>query len=67
MNYYAGLDVSLEETSVCEGKALSEPAAIASCLLRAGVNYKRIGIEAGPLSQWPYRGLRAKKTQVSGY
>ena len=26
MNYYAGLDVSLEETSVCEGKALSEPA-----------------------------------------
>jgi transposase len=65
---YAGLDVSLEMTSICvvdadgrivrETKALSEPAAIAACLFDLPGSFERIGLEAGPLSQWLYFGLR---------
>jgi transposase len=61
---YAGLDVSLEMTSicvidaegrmVCETKVISEPEAIASCLLGLSGSFERVGLEAGPLSQWLY-------------
>jgi transposase len=67
---YAGLDVSLELTSICvldadgkvvsESKVESEPAAIGKTLLSLGSKYERIGIEAGPLSQWIYFGLVAE-------
>ena len=67
MRYFAGLDVSLEETSVCvvdedgailrEGKAASEPAALIDWLAGAGVELHRVGLEAGPLSPWLYDGL----------
>jgi transposase len=64
---YAGLDVSLETTSICvvdvdghivrETKTFSESAAIAACLLDLPGPFERIGLEAGPLSQWLYFGL----------
>lgn len=68
MEYYAGIDVSLEASSVCvvssagkvfrEEKVASEPEALASFLLGLGVELARVGLEAGPLSQWLYAGLR---------
>ena len=68
MDYYAGIDVSLEYASVCvvgaggkivrEGKVLSEPEALIAWFGSLGVRLERIGLEAGPLSQWLYAGLR---------
>ena len=68
MRYFAGLDVSLEETALCvvdeegailhEGKSASDPAAIVKWLANTGVELHRIGLEAGPLSPWLYDGLR---------
>ena len=64
---YAGLDVSLETTSICvvdqdgvvrlEKKAASDPGAIAKALSAVEGRYERVGLEAGPLSQWLYFGL----------
>ena len=68
MTYYAGTDVSLESASVCvidaagktirEGRVASEPEALADWLKGVGVSLDRVGLEAGPLSQWLYAGLR---------
>jgi len=68
MNHYAGIDVSLECSSVCvvdasgkivrEGKIASEPEALIAWLGSAGVPLERIGLEAGPLSQWLYAGMK---------
>jgi transposase len=68
MNYYAGIDVSLGSSSLCvvdanekifrEAKVASEPAALISWFLGLGVGLERIGLEAGPLSQWLYAALR---------
>ena len=65
MEHYAGIDVSLEASSVCvvdgsgkivrEGKVASEPSALIAWF--AGLELARIGLEAGPLSQWLYAGL----------
>lgn len=67
MQYYAGLDVSLEETWVCimsqsgeiiaEGAVPSEVEDIALYLKSLGFDYDRIGLEAGPTSAWLYQGL----------
>ena len=64
---YAGLDVSLETTSVCvvdadrqllaEKKVNSDPEAIAKALLLVEGAWEHIGLEAGPSSQWLYFGL----------
>ncbi len=64
MNHFAGLDVSVNETSVCivddtgkivrEVKVASEPDALLPVLMNSGYHFKRIGLEAGPLSQWLY-------------
>jgi len=69
MNEYAGIDVSLEACAVCvvdeegrvvkEAKVASEPEALVAFFLRLRTPPKRIGLEAGPLSQWLYRGLGA--------
>ena len=69
MKYYAGLDVSLEETSICimdgdgtiitERKVASQPAAIAEMLASLGLRLHRVGLEVGPLSPWLHGGLRA--------
>lgn len=67
MEQYAGLDVSLEQTSVCvvdgngkiviEAKVASDPEALMAWF--AGHQVTRIGLEAGPLSQWLHAGLSA--------
>jgi transposase len=68
MDHYAGIDVSLECSSICvvdaqgkivrEGKVASEPEALIAWLRSAGLSLVRIGLEAGPLSQWLYAGMR---------
>ena len=67
MEHYAGLDVSVKETSVCivdgagkvirEVKIATEPEAIRAVLVDETFTIERIGLEAGPLSQWLYSGL----------
>ncbi len=69
MTYFAGLDVSIEVTSVCvvdgkgtivrEAKVASSPAAISRWLGDTGLRVARVGLEAGPLAPWLYRGLLA--------
>ena len=61
MDHFAGLDVSVKETSVCivddtggivrEVKVASEPEALLKVLENPAYCFKRIGLEAGPLSQ----------------
>jgi transposase len=68
MDYYAGIDVSLESASLCvvdangrvvrEGKVGSEPAALIGWFGGLGLTVLRIGLEAGPLSQWLHAQLR---------
>src|SRR5512137_1744675 len=67
MEHFAGLDVSVKETSVCivddtgkivrEVKLASEPEALLAVLKNDAYHFKRIGLEAGPLSQWLYSAL----------
>src|SRR5882762_10574327 len=64
MTYFAGLDVSVKETSVCivddagkivqEARVASEPEALLQVLANTIYRFKRVGLEAGPLSQWLY-------------
>jgi transposase len=68
MNYYAGIDVSLECSSVCildgsgrivrEAKVLSEPDALIAWFGSLGFGLERIGLEAGPLSQWLFAAMK---------
>jgi transposase len=68
MEHYAGIDVSLETASVCvveasgrivrEAKVASEPEALITWFDKLGVEVSRIGLEAGPLSQWLYAAMR---------
>ena len=67
MEHFAGLDVSVKETSVCivddtgrivrEVKVTSEPEALLGVLTNRACRFKRIGLEAGPLSQWLFSAL----------
>ena len=67
MDHYVGTDVSLELSSVCildaagqivkEAKVASEPEALTTFLTRLGLPLTRIGLEAGPLSQWLHAAL----------
>src|SRR6201987_4690819 len=67
MDHFAGLDVSVKETSVCilddagkivkEVKVASEPQALLKVLANPAYRFKRIGLEAGPLSQWLFSAL----------
>jgi hypothetical protein len=60
MNYYAGIDVSLECSSACvvdgigkivrEAKVASEPEALIAWFCSLGFGVERIGLEAGPRS-----------------
>jgi hypothetical protein len=62
MDHFAGLDVSVKETSVCivddsgritrEVEVASEPDALLAVLTNPAYCLKRVGPEAGPLSQW---------------
>jgi transposase len=67
MEHFAGLDVSVKETSVCivdetgkiirEVKVASEPDVLLPVLTNPAYHFKRIGLEAGPLSQWLFSAL----------
>src|SRR3974377_912611 len=67
MDYFAGLDVSVKDTSVCivdstgkitrELKVASEPDALLAVLRNPAYHFRRIGLEAGPLSQWLFSAL----------
>jgi transposase len=67
MDHFAGLDVSVKDTSVCivdeagrivrDVKVASEPEALLSVLTNPACHVKRIGLEAGPLSQWLFSAL----------
>jgi transposase len=69
MEHYAGIDVSLEQSSVCvvdatgrivrEAKVASEPEALGRFFGQLGLPMTRIGLEAGPLPQWLPQWLHA--------
>jgi transposase len=62
MKVYVGLDVSLASISICvvdetgtivrEGKVSCEPDDVAAFLNERPSNIERIGLEAGPMSEW---------------
>src|SRR5258707_6458985 len=74
MDYFAGLDVSVKETSVCivddagkivrEARVASEPEALLQVLANNTYRFKRVGLEAGPLSQWLY-SVDRKSTRLN--
>jgi len=67
MDHFAGLDVSVKDTSICivddtgrilrEVKVASEPDALVAVLTNRSYHFKRIGLEAGPMSQWLFSAL----------
>jgi hypothetical protein len=69
MKYYAGIDVSLKESSVCvvdatgklvrEVKVGSERECLVGYFAQLDFPVERIGLEAGPLSQWLHAALVA--------
>jgi transposase len=74
MDYYAGIDVSLEQSSACivdghgkiirEAKVASEPEALIEWFGNLGLAMARIGLEAGPLSQWLYAAMKQASLPV---
>ena len=68
MKQYVGLDVSQKETSVCvvdevgqvlfQGKAKSEPGALAALLHKRAPQAERIGFETGAMASWLWHELR---------
>jgi transposase len=74
MYHYAGIDVSLESSAVCvvdgagkivrEAKVATEPEALIGWFRLLGLTVERIGLEAGPLSQWLYAALREASLAV---
>jgi transposase len=74
MDHFAGLDVSVKETSVCvvdatgkivrEVRVASEPEALLAVLASPAYHFKRIGLEAGPLSQWLFSALAEENLPV---
>jgi len=70
MEYFAGLDISLEETSVCivdehgkiirESKVATDPDALMKELNSLRVTYKRVGLEASSLGGWLHVELTAR-------
>src|ERR1700726_2359809 len=67
MKHYAGLNVSVKETSICivdeagricrEMKVVSHPEDLLAVLCDPAWRLERVGLEAGPLSQWLFSGL----------
>ena len=74
MTYYAGIDVSLEYSSVCvvdgagkiirEQRIASEPEALIAWFRGLGFGLERIGLEAGPMSQWLHAAMRTADLAV---
>ena len=67
MRYFAGLDVSLEETAICivdeageivrEARVASEPDALVMFFDALGMTMERVGLEACSLTAWLHQGL----------
>jgi hypothetical protein len=67
MEYFVGIDVSLDQSSICvvdatgklvrEAKATSDPEVITRALVEFGCRDARVGLEAGALSEWLHGGL----------
>jgi hypothetical protein len=67
MDYYVGIDVSLKDSSVCvvdangrvirQAKVPSEPEPLIAWFGELGLELARVGLEAGPLSQWLHSAL----------
>jgi transposase len=67
VRYFAGLDVSLEETSICivdeaggivgEARVASEPEALVAFFDALGMTMERVGLEACSLAAWLHQGL----------
>jgi len=67
VGYFAGLDVSLEETAICivddagkivrEARAASEPEALVAFFAACGMSMERVGLEACSLTAWLHAGL----------
>ena len=74
MTHSVGIDVSLETSSICivdqtgrvvrELTAETEPEGLAMALLDTGLAFARVGLEAGPLSQWLHAGLTRARLPV---
>ncbi len=74
MTHSVGIDVSLESSSICivdqtgrvvrELTAETEPEALAMALPGTGLAFARVGLEAGPLSQWLHAGLTRARLPV---
>jgi hypothetical protein len=74
MEHFAGIDVSLKDSSICvvdaagrivrEAKVASEPEALIAWFGGLGLAVTRIGLEAGPLSQWLHAGLTGAKFEA---
>ncbi len=68
MKQYVGLDVSQKETAVCvvdetghlifEGRAKSDPGALASLLAKKAPDAERVGFETGAMSSWLWHELK---------
>jgi transposase len=67
VGYFAGLDVSLEETTICvvddagmivrEARAASEPEVLVAFFEACGMEMERVGLEACSLTAWLHAGL----------
>jgi transposase len=67
VGYFAGLDVSLEETAICivdgsgnivrEVRAASDPEALVAFFRACGIKMERVGLEACSLTAWLHAGL----------
>jgi hypothetical protein len=75
VRYFAGLDVSLEETAICvvdetgrimEVRAASEPSSLVAAMQRTGLLLERIGLEARSLTAWLHEGLRPAVSRPPG-
>jgi transposase len=67
VRYFAGLDVSLEETAICvvdeaggivrEARVASEPDALVAFFDALGMSMERVGLEACSLTAWLHQEL----------
>src|SRR6202171_3716339 len=74
MDHFAGLDVSVKQTSICivddtgkivrEVKVASEPESLLAVLKNPAYRFRQIGLEAGPLSQWLFSALAEAELPV---
>lgn len=75
MQFFVGIDVSLDSSSICvidergviikEGKCDSEPKAIARLVRHQGRRIEHVGLETGGLSQWLHGGLTREGFRVT--